>query len=132
MVQQGGEPHFLILLCSLAHPLQVVVTRLGEAQAPGGAVHQPAAEFGLQRRHRPACHRLADAGFGMHDLPVQVGEGDGIVVGDAERADARCGYGEGTTGRNVARLAVVRAGLPISIAGTTVRLIQPPKQACNP
>jgi acetyl-CoA C-acetyltransferase len=31
-----------------------------------------------------------------------------------------CGYPEGTTGRNVARQTVVRAGLPISIAGATV------------
>jgi len=31
-----------------------------------------------------------------------------------------CGYPEGTTGRNVARQAVIRAGLPISIAGATV------------
>ena len=31
-----------------------------------------------------------------------------------------CGYPEGTTGRNVARQTVIRAGLPISIAGATV------------
>jgi acetyl-CoA C-acetyltransferase len=31
-----------------------------------------------------------------------------------------CGYPEGTTGRNVARQTVVRAGLPIGIAGATV------------
>ena len=31
-----------------------------------------------------------------------------------------CGYPEGTTGRNIARQTVVRAGLPITIAGTTV------------
>ncbi len=31
-----------------------------------------------------------------------------------------CGYPEGTTGRNVARQTVIRAGLPLSIAGTTV------------
>ena len=31
-----------------------------------------------------------------------------------------CGYPEGTTGRNVARQTVIRAGLPIGIAGTTV------------
>ncbi len=31
-----------------------------------------------------------------------------------------CGYPEGTTGRNVARQTIVRAGLPIGIAGTTV------------
>jgi acetyl-CoA C-acetyltransferase len=37
-----------------------------------------------------------------------------------EDAILGCGYPEGTTGRNVARQAIVRAGLPISIAGTTV------------
>lgn len=31
-----------------------------------------------------------------------------------------CGYPEGTTGRNVGRQAAVRAGLPASVAGTTV------------
>ncbi len=31
-----------------------------------------------------------------------------------------CGYPEGTTGRNVARQTVVRAGLPIGVAGITV------------
>src|SRR5213593_380424 len=31
-----------------------------------------------------------------------------------------CGYPEGTTGRNIARQTVVRAGLPIDIAGTTI------------
>ena len=31
-----------------------------------------------------------------------------------------CGYPEGTTGRNVARQTVIRAGLPIGIAGATV------------
>jgi acetyl-CoA C-acetyltransferase/acetyl-CoA acyltransferase len=31
-----------------------------------------------------------------------------------------CGYPEGNTGRNIARQTVVRAGLPVSIAGTTV------------
>ncbi len=37
-----------------------------------------------------------------------------------EDAILGCGYPEGTTGRNVARQTVIRAGLPISIAGTTV------------
>ncbi|MFB0703169.1 acetyl-CoA C-acyltransferase [Pseudomonas protegens] len=44
----------------------------------------------------------------------------GIDPGLIEDAILGCGYGEGTTGRNVARLAVVRASLPIGIAGTTV------------
>ncbi|MGO4327147.1 acetyl-CoA C-acyltransferase [Cupriavidus sp. 2TAF22] len=31
-----------------------------------------------------------------------------------------CGYPEGTTGRNLARQTVIRAGLPVSIAGSTI------------
>jgi acetyl-CoA C-acetyltransferase len=37
-----------------------------------------------------------------------------------EDAILGCGYPEGTTGRNVARQTIIRAGLPITIAGTTV------------
>jgi acetyl-CoA C-acetyltransferase/acetyl-CoA acyltransferase len=44
----------------------------------------------------------------------------GIDPGLIEDAIIGCGYPEGTTGRNVARQAVIRTGLPISIAGTTV------------
>ncbi len=31
-----------------------------------------------------------------------------------------CGYPQGATGRNIARQAVIRAGLPVEVAGTTV------------
>jgi acetyl-CoA C-acetyltransferase/acetyl-CoA acyltransferase len=44
----------------------------------------------------------------------------GIDPGLIEDAILGCGYPEGTTGRNVARQAVIRAGLPITIGGTTV------------
>jgi acetyl-CoA C-acetyltransferase/acetyl-CoA acyltransferase len=37
-----------------------------------------------------------------------------------EDAILGCGYPEGNTGRNIARQSVIRAGLPLSIAGTTV------------
>ena len=37
-----------------------------------------------------------------------------------EDAILGCGYPEGTTGRNIGRQAVIRAGLPIGIAGATV------------
>lgn len=43
-----------------------------------------------------------------------------IDPGQIEDAILGCGYPEGTTGRNIARQTIVRAGLPISIAGTTV------------
>jgi len=44
----------------------------------------------------------------------------GIDPSQIEDAILGCGYPEGTTGRNVARQAIVRAGLPIGIAGATV------------
>ena len=44
----------------------------------------------------------------------------GIDPAMIEDAILGCGYPEGTTGRNVARQTVIRAGLPITIAGTTV------------
>lgn len=47
-------------------------------------------------------------------------ERSGLDPEQLEDAILGCGYPEGTTGRNVARQAIVRAGLPISIAGTTV------------
>ena len=47
-------------------------------------------------------------------------ERSGIDPAMIEDAILGCGYPEGTTGRNVARQAVIRAGLPITIAGTTV------------
>ncbi|MCG5074092.1 acetyl-CoA C-acyltransferase [Paraburkholderia tagetis] len=47
-------------------------------------------------------------------------ERSGIDPESIEDAVLGCGYPEGITGRNIARQAVVRAGLPLSIAGTTV------------
>jgi acetyl-CoA C-acetyltransferase len=44
----------------------------------------------------------------------------GIDPGLIEDAILGCGYPEGTTGRNIARQAIIRSGLPITIAGTTV------------
>jgi acetyl-CoA C-acetyltransferase len=47
-------------------------------------------------------------------------ERSGIDPSLIEDAILGCGYPEGTTGRNVARQTVIRAGLPLTIAGTTV------------
>jgi len=44
----------------------------------------------------------------------------GIDPALIEDAILGCGYPEGTTGRNVGRQAIIRAGLPVTIAGTTV------------
>jgi acetyl-CoA C-acetyltransferase/acetyl-CoA acyltransferase len=47
-------------------------------------------------------------------------ERSGIDPQLIEDAILGCGYPEGTTGRNIARQTVIRAGLPLAIAGTTV------------
>ena len=47
-------------------------------------------------------------------------ERSGLDPALIEDAILGCGYPEGTTGRNVARQSVIRAGLPVGIAGTTV------------
>jgi len=47
-------------------------------------------------------------------------ERSGLDPALIEDAILGCGYPEGTTGRNIARQAIIRAGLPIGIAGTTV------------
>lgn len=44
----------------------------------------------------------------------------GIDPALIEDAILGCGYPEGTTGRNVARQTIIRAGLPITIAGATL------------
>ncbi|RUP32785.1 MAG: acetyl-CoA C-acyltransferase [Curvibacter sp.] len=47
-------------------------------------------------------------------------ERSGIDPALIEDAILGCGYPEGITGRNIARQTVIRAGLPLSIGGTTV------------
>ncbi|MDD0808917.1 acetyl-CoA C-acyltransferase [Curvibacter sp. RS43] len=47
-------------------------------------------------------------------------ERSGIDPALIEDAILGCGYPEGITGRNIARQTIVRAGLPLSIGGTTV------------
>ena len=44
----------------------------------------------------------------------------GIEAAEIEDLVMGCGYPEGTTGRNVARQAALRAGLPVTVGGVTV------------
>ncbi len=44
----------------------------------------------------------------------------GIEPGDVEDVVMGCGLPEGATGKNIARTAAIRAGLPVSTAGTTI------------
>jgi acetyl-CoA C-acetyltransferase/acetyl-CoA acyltransferase len=56
------------------------------------------------------------AAFAMRAAVERAGIDPAVI----EDAILGCGYPEGNTGRNIARQAALRAGLPISIAGTTV------------
>jgi len=44
----------------------------------------------------------------------------GVVPEEVEDVIIGCGYPEGATGKNIARLAAYRAGLPVTTSGTTV------------
>ena len=44
----------------------------------------------------------------------------GIQPGDVEDVIAGCGLPEGSTGNNVARVAAIRAGCPVTTSGTTI------------
>ncbi len=61
-------------------------------------------------------HGAALAGYAVEHAVAR----SGLEPGEIEDAIIGCGLPEGATGQNVARLAVVRAGLPVSTGGTTV------------
>ncbi len=44
----------------------------------------------------------------------------GIAPEEVEDVIIGCGYPEGATGKNIARMAAIRAGLPVTTSGTTV------------
>ena len=56
-----------------------------------------------------AGHAIAHA---VERATVEPGEVEDVVIG--------CGLPEGATGHNVARLAALKAGLPVTTAGTTI------------
>lgn len=73
----------------------------------------------LTKAHRGEFNRTSGAALAAFAVSAAV-ERAGIDPSRIEDAILGCGYPEGTTGRNIARQAIIRAGLPISIAGTTV------------
>jgi acetyl-CoA C-acetyltransferase/acetyl-CoA acyltransferase len=77
------------------------------------------ARTALTKAHRGEFNITAGptlAAFAVRAAVARAGIDPALI----EDAILGCGYPEGTTGRNVARQAVIRAGLPITIAGTTV------------
>ncbi len=77
------------------------------ARTPIGKAHRGAfnATHGVEMAGHAARHAVERAGI------------DPAMIEDSIWG---CGYPQGATGRNIARQAVVRAGLPVEVAGTTV------------
>jgi acetyl-CoA C-acetyltransferase len=73
----------------------------------------------LTKAHRGELNITPGATLASFAVRAAV-ERSGVDPGLIEDAILGCGYPEGVTGRNVARQSVIRAGLPLSIAGTTV------------
>ncbi|MGC4061137.1 MAG: acetyl-CoA C-acyltransferase [Aquabacterium sp.] len=73
----------------------------------------------LTKSHRGELNITPGATLASFAVKAAV-ERAGIDPGLIEDAILGCGYPEGTTGRNIARQSIIRSGLPIGIAGTTV------------
>jgi acetyl-CoA acetyltransferase family protein len=55
-----------------------------------------------------------------HCIRSVLGKAPVLDPGEIEDVILGCGFPEGTQGMNVARVAAIRAGLPVTVAGTTV------------
>jgi acetyl-CoA C-acetyltransferase/acetyl-CoA acyltransferase len=73
----------------------------------------------LTKSHRGEFNSVSGATLASFAVKAAV-ERAGIDPGLIEDAILGCGYPEGRSGRNIARASVIRAGLPLSIAGATV------------
>ncbi|MCL6282409.1 acetyl-CoA C-acyltransferase [Ruegeria sp. 2012CJ41-6] len=83
------------------------------------AVIASTARTGLAKSYRGAFNETHGATMAGHAIEHAVARA-GIDTGLLEDAFVGCGYPEGITGGNIARQAVIRAGLPVSVAAATV------------
>jgi acetyl-CoA C-acetyltransferase len=73
----------------------------------------------IGRAFRGAFNLTHGADMAAHAIGAAI-ERAGIEPGDVEDVVLGCGLPEGATGHNVARVAAIRAGCPVTVAGTTV------------
>jgi len=83
------------------------------------AVIVSTARTGLARSWRGALNMTHGATLGAHVVRAAV-ERAGVDPGEVEDVLMGCALPEGTTGGNVARQVALRAGLPVTVAGSTV------------
>ncbi|MFJ1301550.1 acetyl-CoA C-acyltransferase [Pseudomonadota bacterium AL_CKDN230030165-1A_HGKHYDSX7] len=73
----------------------------------------------ITKAHRGEFNLIDGPTLAAHAVRAAVDRA-GVDLGLIEDALIGCGYPEGTTGRNVARQAVIRAQLPVSVGGATI------------
>src|SRR4051812_8477503 len=83
------------------------------------AVIVSTARTGLAKSWRGALNMTYGATMGAHAVRAAV-ERAGVDSGEVEDVLMGCALPEGTTGGNIARQISLRAGLPVTTAGTTV------------
>ncbi|MFN2461130.1 MAG: acetyl-CoA C-acyltransferase [Candidatus Velthaea sp.] len=85
----------------------------------GDAVIVSTARTPIGKAFRGAFNDTHGATMAGHVIAHAV-ERSGLEPGEIEDVILGCGVPEGATGHNIARIAAVRAGLPVQTAGTTV------------
>ncbi len=73
----------------------------------------------IGKAFRGAFNKTHGATLSGHVIKHAV-ERAGLAPGEIEDVIIGCGYPEGATGKNIARLGAFRAGLPVTTSGTTV------------
>src|SRR5213596_1012562 len=73
----------------------------------------------IGRAYRGAFNNTHGAAIGGHVIAHAVKRA-GIEPGEVEDVVMGCALPEGATGQNIARQAALRAGLPVTVAGSTV------------
>ena len=73
----------------------------------------------IGKAYRGAFNKTHGAVMQAHCIEAAV-ERAGVDPEEVEDVIIGCGYPEGATGKNIARLAAYRAGLPVTTSGTTV------------
>ncbi|MGH7355069.1 MAG: acetyl-CoA C-acyltransferase [Candidatus Rokuibacteriota bacterium] len=83
------------------------------------AVIVSTARTGIGKAYRGALNNTHGAALAAHVIRAAV-ERARVEPGEVEDAILGCALPEGSTGQNVARVAVLRAGLPVTTGGVTV------------
>jgi len=78
------------------------------------------ARTGLAKSFRGSFNQTRADDLAAHCIKSALEKVPELDPAEVEDVILGCGYPEGAQGMNVARIALVRAGLPVSVAGTTV------------